>query len=214
MKNQWITTAIVAVLTLSFAAPTATAAVQPLLTGVITTKTDQGALLPGVTVEIHSGSCSGPAVWRSTTGSSPSANARFAYSLVAGTYCLATLSVPEPYRPTGAFEVTIDRAGQSFALWQLGTTLTTVAVLDVNSRAVPGVTVQITRGQCGQGGQTVATGVTSADPFIFGSMRFLGYRDAYCATAVAWSADYAAPAPANVNSWLEYGVILWIPRSV
>ena len=41
MKNQWITTAIVAVLTLSFAAPTATAAVQPLLTGVITTKTDQ-----------------------------------------------------------------------------------------------------------------------------------------------------------------------------
>lgn len=183
------------------------------INGVVTTKTNQGELLPGVTVEIRSGSCSGSAVWRTTTGTSPAAYSRFAYTLPAGIYCFATLSVPGPYRPSGGIVIDIGPGYNNIALWQPGTYSAFVAVLDVDGKAIPGVEVAVKRGTCAGSGAVMPIGTTSSDPFRLGQAKFDDFRDAYCATATSWPAGYAAPSPANFNTWLVDGVILWIPRT-
>ncbi|TFB98006.1 MULTISPECIES: hypothetical protein [unclassified Cryobacterium] len=178
---------------LTVAAPAQAASIG---TGAVSIKGQSSELVPGTTVEIRQGDCSGAPVWRTTTGSTPSAYGAFGIGLTPGAYCIVTLSVPAPYgMPANTTFQMGSGTGNWVTVWLPGPLSGAVVAKNSLGYGINGVTAFIRQGSCASPGQGVWQNVTATNQWSSGGFGISLLPGTYCTsvTDVPW--DYSTPQP-------------------
>lgn len=196
------------------AAPVASPA--PLGTGAVSIKGPSSELLPGVTVEIRKDSCSGQAVWLTTTTDRSDAYGAFGIGLEAGNYCIRTLSVPYPYAVPNDVTFTMEaRPANWVTVWVPGPSTVTGALVAKDSRGVPinGVTAYIREGPCSESGRGVWQATTASNRWAEGGFGITLVTEIHCVSTLAVPAGYQIPAPyqIDVHGASPYWITTWVP---
>ncbi|MCY7403928.1 MAG: hypothetical protein LH475_04750 [Cryobacterium sp.] len=214
-------TALLAVLALAaglgLVAPTAAVA-ESIGTGAVSIKGQSSELVPGTTVEIRQGDCTGAAVWRTTTGSTPSAYGAFGIGLTPGQYCIVTLAVPAPYgMPTGntLFQMSSGN-GNWVTVWLPGPISGALVAKNSLGYGVNGVTALIRQGSCVSQGQGVWQNSTATNQWSDGGFGISLLPGTYCTTVVGAPWDYSIPAPTEtvVSAPGPIWITVWMPSKV
>lgn len=203
--------------TLGLASPTQTAAAVEMATGSISVKGPSSQLLPGTTVQVLSGSCSGPAVWLTTTGSSPTAYGSFSFWLPVGSYCVKTLAVPAGYTLPVPMTVTVKTgSANSFTVWVSGPVTGALVAKNASGQGVDGVTALIRMGGCAAPGQAVWQSTTATNRWSVGGFGISLMPGPYCVTVTGLPQGYQMPAPqdAMVTAAGPIWITVWLPSLV
>lgn len=199
--------------------PEPTPVTPPIGTGAVSIKGPSSELLPGVTVEIRTKTCQGPAVWRTTTTDRPDAYGAFGIGLEAGDYCIRTLSVPSPYwLPNDVMFTMEQRPANWVTVWVPGPEpkpVVTGAVVAKNDGGTPinGVTVRIREGGCEDEGPAVWQNTTAANRWADGGFGISLTEGLHCVTTLSVPKGYDPPLPFEVNatSPSPFWVTVWVP---
>ncbi|MEB0286817.1 hypothetical protein QN355_09675 [Cryobacterium sp. 10S3] len=178
---------------LTVAAPAQAASIG---TGAVSIKGQSSELVPGATVEIRQGDCSGPAVWRTTTGNTPSAYGAFGIGLAPGAYCVVTLSVPAPYgMPANTPFQMGSGTGNWVTVWLPGPLAGAVVAKNSLGYGINGVTAFIRQGSCASAGQGVWQNITATNQWSSGGFGISLLPGTYCTSVLDVPWDYSAPQP-------------------
>lgn len=184
-------------------------------TGAVSIKGLNSELVPGTTVEIRQGDCAGPAVWRTTTGSTPSAYGAFGIGLAPGPYCIVTLAVPAPYgMPSEATLFHMGAgAGNWVTVWLLGPISGALVAKDAQGSGINGVTALIRQGSCASQGPGVWQNTTATNRWSSGGFGISLNPGTYCTTIVQVPNGYSIPAPTDVivTTPGPLWITAWIP---
>lgn len=183
-------------------------------TGAVSIKGPSSELVPGTSVEIRIGTCTGGAVWRTTTGNTPSAYGAFGIGLEPGSYCIVTLGVPAPYgMPANTLFQMGSGSGNWFTVWLPGPISGAVVAKDSVGNGINGVTAFIRSGSCASPGGGVWQNTTASNRWSDGGFGISLTPGVYCTsiTGVPW--DYSIPAPVEtiVTAPGPIWITLWIP---
>lgn len=192
---------------------------SPLGTGAVSIKGPSSELLPGVTVEILKDTCTGPAVWLTTTTDRPDAYGAFGIGLEPGDYCIKTRSVPAPYSPAADVTFTMEaRPANWVTVWVPGPIIkptVTGALVAKNSGGWPinGVTAHIREGSCNAHGQGVWQNTTAANQWAQGGFGIALPEDTYCVTTLGVPSGFHVPSPfeTKIVSPSPAWVTVWVP---
>lgn len=185
-------------------------------TGAVAVKGPQGERLPGATIEVRQGSCTGPAVWRTTTTDRIDAYGAFGVSLTTGSYCVIPLAAPPGYNVAGAstFRVTVG-AGNWHTVWLPSLVSGAVAAKSATGEPINGVSVLISRGVCSATVQDVWAQTTSTNRWSTGSFGIALAPGSYCVKTTSVPKGFAKPGPRNFA--VQYPgpawVTVWLPRA-
>ncbi|MEC5150977.1 hypothetical protein [Cryobacterium sp. GrIS_2_6] len=184
-------------------------------TGAVSIKGQNSELVPGTTVEIRQGDCAGPAVWRTTTGSTPSAYGAFGIGLTPGPYCIVTLAVPAPYgMPSGTTLFRMGAgAGNWVTVWLPGPISGALVAKDAQGFGINGVTALIRQGSCVPQGPGVWENTTATNQWSSGGFGISLIPGTYCTIIVQVPGGYSIPAPteAIVTAPGPVWITAWIP---
>ncbi|WP_146069422.1 hypothetical protein [Cryobacterium sp. Y11] len=165
-------------------------------TGAVSVKGPSSELVPGTTVEIRQGNCSGPAVWRTITGSAPAAYGAFGIGLAAGQYCILTLAVPSLYAvPATSLVEMKEGPGNWFTVWLPGPVSGALVAKDAGGNGVNGLSALIQEGPCAAPGGGVWQNTTATSRWSSGGFGISLKPGTYCSTAQSVPAGYDYPAP-------------------
>ena len=190
------------------------------VTGAVVAKDGAGNGLAGVKVLLQEGTCAtdGPGVWENTTATNG-----FGISLLSGTYCVTTSTVPAGYTAPAPFDVTVASPSPTWiTVWVPGAapvepTPVTGAVVakDAAGNGLDGVKVLLQEGTCATDGPGVWENTTATSVWSTGGFGISLLPGTYCATALTVPAGYTAPAPVDVTvaapspAWIT----VWVPTS-
>jgi hypothetical protein len=183
-------------------------------TGAVAVKGPGSELIPGATIEIRAGDCSGAPVWRTTTGNASNAYGAFGIALAPGQYCAVTLAAPAPYGVAGNVVFQVEqRSGNWVTVWLPGPVNGALAAKNGNSGAINGVVALIRTGTCAAGGTGVWQNTTATGLWASGGFGISLLPGNYCATALSVPAAYTVPAPVDVvvTSPGPVWITLWLP---
>ncbi|WP_157811285.1 hypothetical protein [Microbacterium lacus] len=174
-------------------------------TGAVSIKGPSSELLPGVTVEIRKNTCSGPAVWYTTTTDRADAYGAFGIGLQPGQYCIKTLNVPAPYWiPADVMFTMEERPANWVTVWVPGPIVRPIVTgalvaKDANGNGVNGVTALIQEGPCGVGGPGVWQNTTASSRWASGGFGISLATGTHCVTTQGVPAGYRIPAPVQID---------------
>lgn len=193
------------------------AARQPALgTGAVSVKGPGSELIPGATIEIRKDNCAGAAVWRTTTGSRPSAYGAFGIGLAPGAYCAVTLAAPAPYDRAADVPFTMEaRSGNWVTVWLPSRVTGAVVAKNSQGVGVNGVTALTRSGSCAAPGAGVWQNTTATNAWSTGGYGISLRPGTYCTTVVGAPGAYGNPAPVEtvVTRPGPVWITLWMPTA-
>lgn len=207
-SRRWVAALASAALTLGLLALPAGASAAEIGTGAVSIKGPSSELVPGTSVEIREGTCDGPAVWRTTTGSTPSAYGAFGIGLAPGSYCILTLSAPAPYSVAAPvlFEMQA-RPGNWVTVWLPGPPPVVVpaqvsgalVAKDPQGNGINNVTALIEEGSCAAPTRGVWQATTATNRWSSGGFGITLSVGLHCVTPLYVPTAYRYPIPFEVT---------------